>query len=225
MFNVWTSMLFISKYTTYIQRWARKLLSRSARAKWLPPAPSEVEVAQLCSILLQKITAKVGPVYCLNLVQLSKGIPSFLVALVLPGTHLQGLQREPWLCTVLCHVPVAMPQEVPRAAHPGRCSHGHCSHHARRAAGLNTPTSCSQNSTTVSSLAPHFFTQFPVKLHKDGLPPTATLWNYCRIQFFSLLRSTEGCQLPVVRRRLWRCQKRHEVSTLSQAEQELWAFK
>lgn len=87
-------MLFISKYTTCIQRWARKLLSRSARAKWLPPVPSEVEVAQLCSILLQKITAKVGPAYCLNLVQLSKGIPSFLVALVLPGTHLQGLQKS-----------------------------------------------------------------------------------------------------------------------------------
>lgn len=115
------------------------------------------------------------------------------------------------------YVPVPISQEVPRAAHHG--------HHAKGAAALNTPTPCSQDSMAVFSLAPHFLTQFPIKLHKDCLPPTATLWNYCRIQFFSLVHSVEGCKFPVVRARLWCCQKKHEVSTLSQVEQELWTFK
>lgn len=166
-----------------------------------------------------KITAKAGPQ--LPIVQLSKGIPSFLMAHVQSGTHLQGLQESHGSvpCCAMPYVPVPMPQEVPRAAH-----HGHCSHHSRGAADLDIPTLCSQESMAVSFFAPHFLTQFPVKLHKHCRPAIATLGNNCRILFFSLVHSVEGCQLPVVRGRLWECQKRHEVSTLSQAEKELWAF-
>lgn len=89
VFNDWTSVLFISKYTTCVQRWAGKL-SCSARHKWLLLAPSSRSGSALFSSAA-KLTAKAVPVYCLNLAQLScaawhpaPGAPKRTVALYHP---------------------------------------------------------------------------------------------------------------------------------------------
>lgn len=128
MLNVSTSVLLISKYSTCTQRWAGKLLPRSARSKWRLHAqalPSSIRswtkisctqwLSSAC--LCCKNHTKAGPAYYLNLVQLSKGIISSLVACVPPGTHLQQIQGEPWLCTTLCHALPCLPVAVsPRGA-------------------------------------------------------------------------------------------------------------
>lgn len=64
VFSDWTSLLFISKYTPCIQRWAGKLLSCSARPKKLSLAPSEVEVAQFCCKNHSKSRPSVLPKPC-----------------------------------------------------------------------------------------------------------------------------------------------------------------
>lgn len=177
VFSDWTSMFFTSRYTTCIQRWPGKVLSCSARPKQLPLAPSEVEVAQLCSVLLQNSQQRQAQCIAQSLWSSSKEFPPFwwLMCCLTPTSR--GSKENHGSvpsCAMPC-VPVPMPQEVPRAAHRGHCSHGH---HARGAAGPMQPGEhgCALPCSSLPHSAPSKAAQrlsfphcHPVKLLQDSV--------------------------------------------------------